>query len=100
MTYKTVKDIFDFHWRAGLKPKAQTVMSALSGWLLPRGTRVELNRDSYVEPAPLIRAQTAQILNSIVDPVTGQQALTVEEIRNAERLDNSTPADVSAGVLK
>jgi HK97 family phage portal protein len=100
MTYKTVHDIYDFHWRGGLRPKAQAVMSALSGWLLPRGTRVELNRDEYVQPAPLERAQTAQIYASIVDPVTGQQAMTVEEIRNTLRLDNSTPADVSAGVLK
>jgi hypothetical protein len=48
----------------------------------------------------LERAQTAQTLHSIVDPVTGEQALTVQEIRAAERLDNSTPADLSSGVLK
>ena len=42
--------------------KAQTVMAALSGWLLPRGTAVEVNRDAYVQPEPLERAQTAQIL--------------------------------------
>jgi HK97 family phage portal protein len=100
MTYKTMEGMYDYHWRTGLRPKARAVMSALSGWLLPRGTRVELNSDSYVQPEPLIRAQTAQILNSIVDPVTGQPALTVQEIRDAERLDNSVPTDVSAGVLK
>jgi HK97 family phage portal protein len=100
MTYKTVHDIFDYWWRIGLRTKAQAVMSALSGWLLPRGTRVELNRDEVVQPGPLERAQTAQILFNIVDPVTGQRALTIDEIRAEERLDNSTPADVSAGVLK
>jgi len=100
MTYKTVHDIFDYWWRIGLRTKAQAVMSALSGWLLPRGTRVELNRDEVVQPGPLERAQTAQILFNIVDPVTGQRALTIDEIRSEERLDNSTPADVSAGVLK
>ena len=33
--------------------RPQTVMAALSGWLLPRGTRVEVNRDAYVQPEPL-----------------------------------------------
>jgi HK97 family phage portal protein len=100
MTYSNVTMYFTQHWRVGLRPKAQAVMDALSGWLLPRQTRVELNRDAYIEPEPLVRAQTAQILAGIVDPVTGAQALTVDEIRAAERLDNSTPADISAGVLK
>ena len=52
MTYSNVTALFDYHWRAGLRPKAQTVMAALSGWLLPRGTGVELNRDAYVQPEP------------------------------------------------
>ena len=100
MTYKNVTMWFDMHWRTGLRPKAQHVMSALSGWALPRGTVVELNRDEYVAAEPLERAQTAQILNAIVDPVTGQQALTVQEIRNSERLDNTSPDDVASGVLR
>ena len=100
MTYKNVTMWYDLHWRRGLKPKAQTMMSALSQWALPRGTRVELNRDDYVAPEPLERAQTAQILNSIIDPATGQSALTVQEIRATLRLDDSTPSDVSAGVLR
>jgi hypothetical protein len=100
MTYRNVTMWFDMHWRAGLRPKAQRVMSALSGWALPRGTQVELNRDEYVAAEPLERAQTAQILFGIVDPVTGQRALTVDEIRAAERLDNSRPDDLSSGVLK
>jgi HK97 family phage portal protein len=100
MTYSNVSSIFDYHWRAGLRPKAQTLMSALSGWALPRGTSVELNRDEYVQPGPLERAQTAQILNSIVDPETGRPVLSVDEIRGAERFDNSTPQDLASGVLK
>lgn len=89
MTYSNVTSLFDYHWRAGLRPKAQAVMAALSGWALPRGTRVEVNRDAYVQPEPLARAQTAQILASIVD-AEGRPAMTVEEIRKAERLDSST----------
>ena len=99
MTYSNVSDTFDFHWRMGLRPKASTVMAAMSGWLLPRGTTLELNRDAYIEPEPVVRAQTAQILNSIVDQ-QGNPALTVDEIRAAERLDNSVPVDVAKGVLK
>jgi HK97 family phage portal protein len=86
-TYRNVKNFFDFHWRMGLRPKAQVVMSALSGWLLPRGTTVELNRDAYIEAEPLERAQTAQIYNSIRDTPTGPPVLTVDEIRTIERMN-------------
>jgi hypothetical protein len=99
MTYKNVTMWFDMHWRSGLRPKAQHVMAALSDWALPRGTWVELNRDEYVAAEPLERAQTAQILNSIVDKM-GNPALTVEEIRAAERLDNTEPSDIASGVLR
>lgn len=99
MTYSNVTAIFDYHWRAGLRPKAAAVMGALSQWALPRGTRVELNRDAYVEPQPLERAQTAEILNRIRDD-QGNPALTVQEIRNAERISNSWPDDLSAGVYR
>lgn len=99
LTYSTTVQLFDFHWRAGLRPKAQTVMSALSEWLLPRGTRVELNRDEYIQPGPYERAQTAQILNGIVDK-QGNPALTVDEIRDAERLDDTDPQPLAEGVLR
>ena len=92
MTYSNVESIFDYHWRGGLRPKASAVMQALSGWALPRGVACELNRDAYVQPGPLERAQTAQILNSIKDE-NGNPALTVSEIREVERVDN---ADVVA----
>jgi HK97 family phage portal protein len=99
MTYKNVAMWHDLHWKQGLKPKAGHVMAELSGWALPRGTSVELNADAYVAGEPLERAQTAQILAGIVDPVTGQQALTVQEIRDAEGLDSSTPS-ISSGVTQ
>jgi HK97 family phage portal protein len=100
MTYRNVAMLYDQHWRSGLRPKAAAVMAALSDWALPRGTVVEVNSDDYVQGEPLERAQAYQILSSIVDPVTGQPAMTVDEIRAAERLDNSTPTDLAAGVLK
>lgn len=84
LTYSNVTSLFDYHWRAGLRPKAQMVMSALSGWLLPRGTSVEVNRDAYVQPGPLERAQTYQALSSIKD-AQGNPAISIEEIRAIER---------------
>lgn len=100
MTYQNVTALFDYHWRAGLRPKAQAVMAALSEWALPRITRVEVNRDAYVQPDPLQRAQTAEILNRIVD-AEGNPAMTVGEIREAERLDSSTTTvdPTASGVL-
>jgi len=100
LTYSTALMARQNHWSGGLRPFASQVMSALSGFALPRGTRVELNRNSYIEPDLLAQAQVVQILASIVDPVTGEPAMTVAEIRAAMRLDNSTPADLSAGVLR
>jgi HK97 family phage portal protein len=85
MTYQNVAALFDYHWRAGLRPKAQSVMAALSQWLLPRGTGVELNRDAYVQPDPYQRAQVAQIYSNIRDP-QGNPVLSVEEIRTIERI--------------
>ena len=92
MTYSNVNAIFDYHWRAGLRPKADAVMSALSEWLLPRGTLIEVNQDVYVQPEPLQRAQTAQILNAIKDD-QGNPVLTVQQIQQAERLVNATPQE-------
>ena len=100
MTYANVSSVFDYHWRAGLRPKAHTVMSALSGWLLPRGVRVEVNNDQYVQPGPYERAQTDQILAGIVDPATGKQAKTVAEIRAEERFTGSVPLELAEGVLR
>jgi HK97 family phage portal protein len=91
LTYNTVLMALDQHWRTGLRPMASMVMNGLSGTVLPRGTSVEVNSDSYVQPPPLERAQTYEILNRIVDPVTGQPVLTVDQIRQAERFVNATP---------
>ena len=91
MTYSNVSSLFDFHWRAGLRPKAQTVMRALSGWALPRGTDVEVNRDAYVQPDPYTRAQTWEILIRI-------GVLTPEQVAEIERFATGTNF-VPTGVL-
>jgi HK97 family phage portal protein len=95
MTYSNVSSLFDYRWRAGLRPLAQSVMSALSGWLLPRGTTVELNRDEFIRPDPYTRAQTAE-------KWIGMGVLTAEEVREMERFSRvggPTPAVASEGVL-
>jgi HK97 family phage portal protein len=90
LTYSTVSMALDYHWRAGLRPKAQAVMSAMSSWLTPRGTRVEVNRDAYVQPEPLVRAQTWQILIDI-------GVLTADQVKVIERYamgDATTTGDL------
>jgi len=78
MTYSNVVSLFDYHWRAGLKPIADHLMADLSGRLTPRGTTVEVNRDAYVQPGPYERAQTWQILVSL-------GVVTVEQVQTIER---------------
>ena len=92
MTYSNIVSLFSYHWRSGLRPKATTLMAGLSGWLLPRGTTVELNKDAYVQPEPYERAQTAQIY-------VAMGAMSVEEVRAAERLDGTTEGVIAGPVL-
>jgi len=90
MTYSNTTSLFDYHWRAGLKPKVDPVVAALSQWALPRGTDIELNRDEYVRPGPLERAQTYQTLVAI-------GALDAGEVRQLERfvLSGQAPATLT-----
>ena len=98
MTYQNVSTLLDYHWRAGLRPKVSPVMAALSGWALPRGTWLELNRDEYVRPGLAERASAWATLHGIRDD-DGQRAVTVPEIRNAERFDSTTPAPATNTLL-
>ena len=100
MTYTNTNWLFVFHWRSSLSPKASAVMRALSAWLLPDGTGVELNRDEYTKPELKERAETWAILNAIRDE-TGRPVLTVDEIRELERYANAAPsATLTSGVLQ
>lgn len=101
LTYNTAVMIREQHWQAGLKPKVDRVMRALSEWALPRGTSLELNRDEYVKPDLLARAQAYEILHRIVDPVSGESVLSVPEIRQLERFSNAAPSQtLTSGVLQ
>lgn len=85
LTYANATSLFDYHWRAMLRPLAQSIANALSLWALPGDVRLEYNRDEYVRPDLGERALAYSTLHSIVDPATGARAVTVEEIRAAER---------------
>lgn len=83
-TYSNATSLFDFHWRATLRPMASSIAAALSSWALPHGTRLEFNRDEYVRPDLASRAQAYSILHSIEDS-EGRAAMTVDEVRTSER---------------
>jgi HK97 family phage portal protein len=95
LTYTTAALEADSHWRQALRPLSQRLMMALSNWLVPRGTGVEVNRDEYIRPGPLERAQTNEILlrNGVI---------TVEQWQRMERFDtaSSGPTAGAEGVLK
>jgi HK97 family phage portal protein len=90
MTYSNVSSLFDFHDRASLKTKAVHVMSALSGWALPRGQSAELNRDEYSRPGLKERAEANAILLE-------HGVLSVEEWRVMERLTGTQAAEALTG---
>lgn len=86
LTYANASTIRDQHWSATLRTIANLLCSAWSRWLLPRGQRMEMNPDRYVQPDFGTRAIAWQQMFNIFDPVTGQRAMTIDEIRAAERL--------------
>jgi HK97 family phage portal protein len=53
---------------------------------VPQSQEVKYDLSDYLRGSDLERANIYKTLNSIVDPVTGQPAITVEEIRQAEEL--------------
>lgn len=95
LTYANATSLFDFHWRATLRPMASFISEALSSWLLPRGWRIEFNRDEYVRPALGERATAYATLHGIED-ATGR-VLNADEIRQTERFAGSmVPEGVDA----
>jgi phage portal protein BeeE len=90
VTYSNVSQIFDFHDRSSLRPKAKRVMRALSGWALPRGQAAELNRDEYSRPS---FGDRAEALVKLVDA----RIMTVEEARLSERLTGQAPTVALTG---
>jgi HK97 family phage portal protein len=90
MTYSNATSLFDFHDRRYLKTAAVHVMSALSGWALPRGQAAELNRDEYSRPTFKERAEAYEKL-------AGIGVLSSEEIRTMERFIGTESAEALTG---
>lgn len=100
MTYANANDLRTQHYQATLRPLADLIAEAWSSWLLPAGTTLEFNPDRYVQPALAERAAAYATLHALVDPTTGERAISVAEIRSAERMvvtgDDTTPASALA----
>jgi HK97 family phage portal protein len=92
LTYSTTETLFDYHWRAGLRPMVEPVVAALSNWALPGGRNIELNRDEYVRPGPKERAETYAIL-------VGIGVLDAEDVRQIERFALEGHALTPAGAI-
>jgi HK97 family phage portal protein len=86
LTYSSVNMLTDFWWRSALRPLAQQIASSLSGWLLPGDRAIEFDRDEFIRPDLGTLASYYSTMHSIVDGDDGDPAMTVDEIRIAERL--------------
>jgi len=85
LTYSNIEQLFGFHDRSSLRPKANAVMSSLDGWSLPSTQTLELNRDDYTRPGLKDRAQAFKVLIEA-------GILTVDEARAMERLYGESAA--------
>ena len=91
LTYSTTESMYDFHWRSALRPFAAMLTEAIGNWALKNPDEaLELNRDEYTRPGFGERADAYAKLNAISDE--SGPAITVDEIRRAERLDGSGSA--------
>ena len=97
MTYSNVTQVYLGHWASTLRPLGQTIAEPWSNWLLPRGSRMEFNPDRYIQPPLAERVAAYVAMFNLVDPASGERAMTLGEIRSAERLAagaDQPPGDV------
>lgn len=99
LTYQTVEGMYEYHWRASLRPLATGLMEAISNWALRAVDEViELNRDEYTRPALGERVTAYSTLHGLVEVDAAgveRRAITIAEIRSAERLDADDEVDRS-----
>ena len=86
LTYNTATLIYAEHY-GWLRTKISQIAGALSGWAVPWGTDIEFDAERYIQAPAKERADYYSSMFAIVDPVTGQRAMTIDEIRRAERVD-------------
>jgi HK97 family phage portal protein len=94
LTYTNVSQLFDFHDRSSLRPKVTAAMGALSGWALPKGECVELNRDEYTRPdfATRVTAYNTLMSAAVASGVPDAPADVWTMIRAMERLTDEPSA--------
>lgn len=90
LTYSNIEQLFGFHDRSSLRPKAAAVMSALDSWALPGPQTLELNRDDYTRPSLGERAKAYKIMIEA-------GVMTPDEARAMERLDGEPSASRLTG---
>jgi hypothetical protein len=91
LTYNNATAIYDYHWRAMLRPPAAKLMEAISNWALPPTQRAELNRDEYTRPGFTERVPAYSTLWNMHDEQTGQRGITLEQMWAAERMNGDAP---------
>ena len=92
LTYSNIEQLFSFHDRSSLRPKATSVMSSLDSWALPPNETLELNRDDYTRPSLVERAQAYKIMIEC-------GAMVPDEARAMERLHSEYAAARLTGGL-
>jgi HK97 family phage portal protein len=96
MTYSNVESIFDYHWRATLRPFTREISGGISPWAIPgRSNKMLFNPDAYVRPGFEGRSRAYQALHGLEDE-TGR-AITAEEIRSIEQIDGDEASAIDAG---
>jgi phage portal protein BeeE len=85
LTYSTSALIYQEHY-GWLRTKIAQIAGALSGWGLPWGTDLEFDAERYIQPPIGERVNAYEKLFNLVDE-TGARAMTIDEIRRAERID-------------
>jgi HK97 family phage portal protein len=92
LTYSNIEQLFSFHDRSSLRPKAVAVMTALDSWVTPAPQTLELNRDDYTRPSLTERARAYKMLIEchVMEP---------PEARAMERLhDEESASRISGGM--
>jgi HK97 family phage portal protein len=89
LTYANATTLFDFHWRAMLRPLSRKITGALSAWALPRGRRLHINAGDYVQPPLAERATSYAAMHAA-------GVLGDDEWRALEGLPPLTPGERAA----
>lgn len=80
--YQNVTAVPRIHWAKTLRPATRKIAEAVSGWAMPRGTKLRFNPEEYIRGDIDERVDTLVKLHGIEDD-TGR-VLTAAMIRDAE----------------